>query len=51
MLLVSCSDPGIVSIREETHTSDGHMRALSLNEEEFAAFTSDDKIYNRCMFY
>lgn len=51
MFIVSCSDPGVVSRKEDNGSSQGHMRTLSLNEEEFHAFLGSDQIYKRDNFY
>lgn len=48
--MVTFGDPGIVSKLEDHHTANGHMRALSLNEEEYKVFFTDP-IYDRAQFY
>ena len=42
MLLASCSDPGIINPKEDSHSQDATMRAMSLNEEELKAFCNND---------
>jgi len=51
MLLASCSDPGIINRKEDTHSQEATMRTMSLNEDELKAFVENDPVYTRCQLY
>ena len=41
MFCVTCSDPGIVSVYEDTHTDGAYIRNMSFREEEFKIKDTD----------
>lgn len=49
MLLVTCSDPGIVAGQQED-TPNSHMRELDLTEGEYNVFFTDP-VYTKTQWY
>ncbi len=50
MLLVTCSDPGVVTWYDDLNSLNSHFRNMSLNEEEFKLIETDG-VFTRAMMY